>query len=385
MTGKSDTVMRLFLEPVDVALFRDGRSFTAGSDHRARSLFPPNPSTVLGALRSKLLMDTGVSLTAFAKRQDEAHVAKDQMGWPGEAPPFALCGPFIARVERDANGCVCQIRPYYPLPADVVEVGQAYHVLKPIAPGVDLPFNANWPDNTLCPLWLPGTEKQREGEGWLDEQTLQACLGGTVPAKTEVWPDERLFARESRFGVGIDSRRKRYQDGLLYQVEFIRPREGVGLAVDIVEGAPRFDQSGLLSMGGESRTFRYYRLDVPRQPAQPSSQRFKVYFATPAYFKNGWCPKQSWSTWFGGDVHLVAVALRRARAISGVKVDTESQHGGTFPKTGLKFVPAGSIYYFEAKGKITYTGKPVSEFDEDEADSRAGYGAVLFGTWDYLA
>ncbi|HDQ72523.1 MAG TPA: type III-B CRISPR module-associated protein Cmr3 [Chloroflexi bacterium] len=387
MTEK--TVMRLFLEPVDVALFRAGRSFTAGSDHRARSLFPPNPSTVLGALRSKLLMDTGVSLAAFAEKQDEAQVAGDQIGWPDKAPPFALRGPFIAAVEkRDADGNVRRVKPYYPLPADVVKVGKTYHLLKPLALDADLPFDANWPkaDPPLCPLWLSNKEKQNEAEGWVDEETLQALLSGDkdVLTASEVWSDERLFARESRFGVGIDSQRKCYKDGMLYQVEFIRPREGIGLAVDVVEGAPSFDQSGLLSMGGESRPFRYYRLETPGQQVQPPDKGFKVYFATPAYFKCGWLPEK-WSTWFGGDVQLVAVALRRARTISGARVDTKSQQGGTLAKAGYKFVPAGSVYYFKAKGEATYSGKPVSEFDKNDANSKSGYGTVLFGKWDYLA
>lgn len=391
MTEKSDTVMRLFLEPADVALFRDGRSFTAGSDHRARSLFPPNPSTVLGALRSKLLMDTGVSLTAFAAGLPEAQAAIDEIGPRDGAPPFALRGPFIAEVEqRDADDNIRQVKPYYPPPADMVKVGETYHLLKPLVPGTDMPFDANWPetdqpDSPLCPLWLPNDKKQDEAEGWVDEETLQALLGGgqSELAASEVRRDERLFARESRFGVGIDSKRKRYKDGMLYQVEFIRPREGVGLVVDVVEGAPPFDQSGLLSMGGESRPFRYYRLKVSSKQVQPPDRKFKVYFATPACFKNGWLPQQ-WSTWFNGDVRLVAVALRRARTISGARVDTKSQQGGTFAKAGRKFVPAGSVYYFEAESKVTYNGKPVSEFDENDANSRAGYGTVLFGKWDYL-
>ena len=386
MTERDGTVIRLFLEPMDVALFRDGRSFTAGSDHRAYSLFPPNPSTVLGALRSKLLMDTGVSLTAFAEGSDEAQEAVDRIGPRDGAPPFTLRGPFIARVEqRDPDGSIRRVRSCYPLPADVVRIGQDYHVLAPLAPGKELPFKANWPHSDLRPLWLPGTEKQVEVEGWLDERALQACLKGYELDETKVWRDERLFARESRFGVGIDSRRKRHKDGMLYQVEFIRPREGVGLVVDVVEGAPPFDQSGLLSMGGESRTFRYYRLDVPRQPVQPQSVRFKVYFATPTYFENGWLPQQPWSEWLDGDVRLVAVALRRARTISGVKVDTRSQRRGTFPKVGRKFVPASSVYYFEAKGEVSYKGEPVGEFSPNDANSRAGYGTVLFGNWDYVA
>lgn len=51
--------MRLFIRPVDVWLFRDGKPFDAASDHRARSLFPPYPSTMQGVIRSKALVHLG--------------------------------------------------------------------------------------------------------------------------------------------------------------------------------------------------------------------------------------------------------------------------------------------------------------------------------------
>ncbi|MCS6846435.1 MAG: type III-B CRISPR module-associated Cmr3 family protein, partial [Anaerolineae bacterium] len=56
------TTMALFLSPVDVWLFRDGRPFDAGDDHYARSLFPPYPSVIQGAIRSHHLVVKGVDL-----------------------------------------------------------------------------------------------------------------------------------------------------------------------------------------------------------------------------------------------------------------------------------------------------------------------------------
>lgn len=46
----------LFMQAEDVLLFRDGRPFNAGSDHEARSLFPPPPSVIQGVLRSHYLV-----------------------------------------------------------------------------------------------------------------------------------------------------------------------------------------------------------------------------------------------------------------------------------------------------------------------------------------
>jgi hypothetical protein len=49
-------VTTLFLEPLDVWLFRDGRPFMAGQQFRAASRFPPSPLVVQGALRAYHLM-----------------------------------------------------------------------------------------------------------------------------------------------------------------------------------------------------------------------------------------------------------------------------------------------------------------------------------------
>jgi CRISPR-associated protein Cmr3 len=55
-------MMHLLLEAVDVWLFRDGRPFDAGSDHRADSLFPPYPSVMQGVIRSHHLVVKNVDL-----------------------------------------------------------------------------------------------------------------------------------------------------------------------------------------------------------------------------------------------------------------------------------------------------------------------------------
>ena len=49
------------LEPVDSWFFRDGTPFTAGSTSQdnVNSLFPPYPSTIVGALRVAMALDNG--------------------------------------------------------------------------------------------------------------------------------------------------------------------------------------------------------------------------------------------------------------------------------------------------------------------------------------
>jgi len=377
----------LFIEPADVWLFRDGKPFDAGSDHRARSLFPPNPTTIQGVIRSKLLMASGVPLPTYARKDPAAQAVADQIGWPGHRPPFALRGPFIARGMRDSNSSkIHQLTAYLPLPADVVRVGQQYHILQPLC---DNPFRANWPQDGLLPLWLRTNQPIKEAAGWLTWDALVTCLKGTPPTPDQVLNDERLFVHESRFGVGLDSRMKRPQEGLLYQVEFARPRQEIGLLVEVDDSKLttriQLPGDGLTSIGGESRGGRYevVAFSPPTNPwptpGQDGKTRLKLYCVTSAWFARGW-QAADWGNWLSGaNLRLVSAAVRRAQSIGGARIDTESQ-AGNFQKAMYRYVPAGSVFFFEADGPINYTGEPVTDSPDD---GQIGFGQVLAGQWDY--
>lgn len=395
--------MWLFIEPSDVWLFRDGKPFDAGSDHRARTLFPPNPTTVQGAIRSKLLAASGTSLVAFALRDPACQTIADQIGWPGEPPPFSLRGPLVARCERDETGKITGVRRYFPLPADVVKVKgtEQYRVLEPLNGD---PFAANWPQDGLLPLWAWTTDVLTDASGWIDEETLVAYLRGAAALSgTDVLSEEALFARESRFGIGLDSRVKRPEEGLLYQIEFARLRENVGLLVEVDDShlptKVQLPADGPLSIGGESRAAHYTILDSFTPVANPwpalahdGKTRLKLYLASPTWFAGGW-RAADWENWLKGqNLRLVAAAIRRAQPIGGVRVDAMSQAAldprpvprvqhGHFQKAMSRYVPAGSVYFFEADGPITYTSEPVTE----EIDAKQiGFGHVLAGTWNYV-
>ncbi|MDI6893168.1 MAG: type III-B CRISPR module-associated protein Cmr3 [Bacillota bacterium] len=388
----------LFIEPADVWLFRDGKAFDAGSDHHARSVFPPNPSTVQGALRSMLLMASGAPLPDFAlgptmAKHRVSRAISGVIGWPGEPPRFRLRGPFLARRRRDPQGKESYVR-YFPLPADVVKLkkrddgkGVIHQCLAPLR---ESPFGANWPGRGLLPLWARTCGVLEEvAECWVDERTLLSYLrGGGLPSDG-VCAEKSLFVRENRFGVGLDSQTRRPREGLLYQVEFIRPRDGIGLLVEVDDsGLPEqisWPDAGLLSFGGESRAARVtvvqgYELAEQHGPVPgDTGERLRVYLATPARFDDAWTAAD-WSKWFSGpDLRLVAAAVKRIHPIGGVRVDAESQKGA-FQKTMYRYVPAGSVFFLEADGPIRYSGMAVTDSEEDAV---IGFGQVFLGAWDY--
>ncbi len=357
-------MMELFLEPVDVWLFRDGKPFDAGSDHRARSLFPPYPSVMQGAIRSHHLVVKGIDLRNQRAIADEVGTADDFRG-------LRLRGPFIAREE---NGRLIR---YFPVPADVIpdrKTGR-YRLLRPRSRQETPYVLTSAPAGLPMLLWPPEDvepTKQDLGE-WMAEEELLKCLRGEEAVGIK---SDKLFKRENRFGIGRDDATRTTEEGALYEVEFIRPCPNVGLWVQ-VDGYDAWPQAGTLRIGGEGHGAHFRQLKAALgwpQPPDPLPVRFKVYFASPAYFENGWLPKADWGRFFTGPVTLQAVALHRYESIGGFDWAAGSQ------KPARRYVPAGSVYYFACEGRASLRADLVNQAIT-ESGAEIGFGQVIITEW----
>ncbi|MDI7276942.1 MAG: type III-B CRISPR module-associated Cmr3 family protein, partial [Anaerolineae bacterium] len=179
--------MRLFLEAVDVWLFRDGRPFSAGSDHRARSLFPPLPTTVQGMVRSYHLLRQRRDVDL----RDKASV-RAAVGTSTEFPPgFRMRGPFVAREEGEDR----RIWRYFPLPADAAGTEGRYRPLAPVTPPRGVVTSCVLREDEapggyrgLSLLIQQGDPAKQEGEWWLREDELLRYLGGAEAEATPAYP-----------------------------------------------------------------------------------------------------------------------------------------------------------------------------------------------------
>lgn len=373
--------MRLFIEPVDVWLFRDNKPFDAGSDHRAVSLFPPTPQVVAGALRSHHLVVQGVDLR-LPKNSRVRHAYVQQYIQPlvgtAEEPPdgFHLRGPVIARWEAG------KLVRYYPLPADAFLVGHEYRTLVPtVRP--DGP-RTNLPDN-LHLLWITpyerGEEEAAPGGRWLAEKDLLTYLQqGAIPA-SNVIPGAELFITEDRLGIRLQDATRTTEEGLIYQVGFVRLKPQVGLESE-VEGLPERDpnnprpwpERGILKIGGEARAGRYSQLAENQTEPWPQTDgrgltRFKLYFMTPACFSHGWHPAD-WGKWFDPAPRLVASAVSRPLVLGGFDL-ARGIH-----KPSRRYVPVGSVFFFEGEPRLKPGVEAISDFG-----ARLGFGQFIIGRW----
>lgn len=361
----------LFIEPSDVWFFRTGKPFTKGEDQWAATHFPPTPNTIQGAIRSRVLAGWG----GLSHGDDPALV--ERVGNQNGYGKLHLRGPFLAKCERDNGGGVIR---YFPAPLDLMQAKESNKALRRLRVGEWNGCETNLPDDDLHPLLLEEDEAQFEAaQGWLSEGELRKYLKNELPAALE--PDGKLFRTETRLGIQMNMAQRVTKQQQLYQADFIRPQTDVGLALEIgVEGEDKplkalcLPQQGYLALGGEARAAHFWTAGQPQNfPEQKCSQgeKFIVYFATPTYFENGWLPKnKDWSPFFGSQVKLIAAAVGRPALIGGWDLKKRG------PKPIRRYVPAGSVYYFEASNGPITLKTPVTD-NNDEA--RIGFGQAFIG------
>ena len=85
------------LVPDDVLFFRDGKPSSRGDDHYLRSLFPPYPSTLYGALRTRRLLDHDIALQGLSQDtlEEPAWRPHRRAGQLGRARLFGAARPLV--------------------------------------------------------------------------------------------------------------------------------------------------------------------------------------------------------------------------------------------------------------------------------------------------
>ncbi len=364
----------LFIEPLDVLLFRDGRPFSAGMDHLARSVFPPFPSTVAGFLRSRLFREAGFDWRAARERFGD-------LGGPDDFGAFRVEGLFLRRDDTD----------YVPVPNDVVRPkgsadGGPLLLSRPLGLDGAPPITSNFPDGRLRFLWArtAGVVEPAQGFVALDD-LFSRCLLGEPPAR--VLREEDLVGRERRTGIGMDRGRRSAEEGRLFIVEFLRLRDGVGFHVRF-SGVRWAGTSGADTLGGERRPVRWTAIDrFALPPAGPvaekvgASGRFKLVLLTPALFDDGWRPGRRFEEALqeaGVEADLVSAAVGRPVHAGGFDLHRQR------PRPMRRAAPAGSVYFYEVrKGDPSRLAGSWGMRGISDDGWEAGMGLSVLGGWDH--
>lgn len=379
------------LIPDDVLFFRDGKPSTQGQDHALRSLFPPHPTTLYGAVRSHLLRSAGVELDGLHAGNWASRVKglALELGTWGGFGSLALRGPWLVRGEAEV---------LLPAPLDLAIVddkkalGEEARKVGEVGRyrPVDSPSEGSWshPFRLLSPCKLqggewsewnvgPDAEEPVPARGWyLTSTGLAAWSRGGVPAPEDLVHETALWTGEPRTGVGLEPDQRSSREGHLYTFDFIRLRQGISLGFEA--RGTSLAPEGTLRLGGEGRTAC---LEAgPLLPPAPTwaspPERLVLSLATPALSaasSSSGAPGLSARGLLGSASTLAAV-------VPGFLLAGGWDLARGEPKPLRRLVPAGSVFLLDPRGTdlSSLWGANLSE-DGGERLSQQGFGLALLG------
>lgn len=377
--------MRIFIEPNDVLMFRDGRPFSGGDDHFARGSCPPPPSTLYGALRSYILSLKWSEFDSFTNQTEKVpEDIRKEIGTPHELGTLTLKQFLLARKGNTG------IEPVYPMPKDVSrQKGHDKETMYLLSPQefTEVNIKTDMPQGLLH-MWYPTEDALEQSSGFLSSSDMEKYLLDKFPEnsieKKEIIEQKEIFVSEERTGIRKSKSTRSVKEGGLYSVGYFRFQKDAGFIAD-VNGLQSIPGQGILRFGGDHRSARYTKTswhDIPLEPVKKivgEKMRFKLVLMSPAIFTKGWLPgtidSHTMSGQIGGvDVKLVGACLDRPIGIGGFDIARK------MPKVMKKAVPAGSVYLFEVKeGNINELFEKVWLNSISDERAQEGFGISLIG------
>jgi CRISPR type III-B/RAMP module-associated protein Cmr3 len=377
----------LAFTPRDTVVVRDGRSFDAGADASAESVWPW-PSTIAGAVRA-----------AYG------------------AEPESVRGPVLARRTGTGGWSL-----HFPVPADVVQRPGGSPRGYLLRPDPELAGISTDLGDQAGGLLSPPRDlgKVEQVSGWVDAEALSGYLRGGLraagfdldkPTKVQrghaglrryraprtdfpdpAFPDPdplQPLLPETRVGLAR-TRDRGARDGYLYQAIHLRPRDGwaflacCDLAADQDQAA-----RGPTAFGGRGRTADV--ADVtwqpgvgwPQAPDEFPDGRVLLYLATPALWPGGWRPP------IPPEARLAGAAVPAPKPVATASpYSARRDRRPVLDTVTLRWaVPAGAVYLLEfadpaeAKRWASVThARPLGPSLAERLDT-AGFGVVLTGLW----
>lgn len=347
------------LVPDDVLFFRDGKPSTRGTDHYLRSLFPPYPSTLYGALRTRRLADDDVVLAGLRERNWKERLGEklvQELGDWGGFGTLALRDPWLVHegepllpapldlglllepaASAEAPPKIASVVRFLP---DLQVENRWSHPLARMAP-------ASWTGNSWT-RWTspaPGVEPASATGWYLKPAGLQAWRNGGAPAPKHFVRALDLWTVEARTGVGLQSAKRTSEEGLLYTFGFIRLLPGVALGFE-VRGSD-LAAGGRVRLGGEGRTAVLESgPGFPEAGLQAGGDLVVLSYSSPAVSYGGaWPPGFSEArlegTLGGRRLRLVAAAVPGFVPVGG----WDLARGEAKPLR--RAIPPGSVYVFQ--------------------------------------
>ncbi len=282
------------IEPLDTVFFKGSEPMVAGQNHEVHSIFPPMPTTIIGAIRSAVLAQRKIDINRYvdmANRDSTFETLHPLLGVPGR-PGFEIVGPLLSSETKSGN-----IELFFPTPAHwfanekTMNNGKAVAVAaaRQISEYID---QLGITGNVLQPAWVMKPEngdlKSLSGY-WINAAAFKSMKSGkgslvfyelaknVIPENPALLKLDAFVYNEIRVGIALETGTRRVREGHLYTSTQIRLHAGVRMVVGFSEKLipSHLDPSGVLQIGGEQR-IAAYRLQPDNVPDIVSTEQWAM-------------------------------------------------------------------------------------------------------------
>lgn len=319
------------IKPTDSLFFGSGKPFNAGSDSWTDSSFLPNPSVIWGAMFSVLFREKKVTTEDKEKLQ-----IKNIYLYNEEQTTVLIPAPLDIFVDSDGQKYISKYR--------------------------DVDFISNYPLDVISSIETDKEVKPLENN-FIEINSLYQHYVEKYAKNLVLYNFDDVFVADYKIGIKINKRTGTAEDNHLYRIDLTQFQNEWSFLIEY-ECDVAFKESGILKLGGESKTAQYSKVDKPvslqtaneykNQVLQKLENQnyFKVLFKTPTYFEDGWKPKQE---------GLVCANVGKYISIGGWDMEKRGH------KPMKRYIPSGSVYVFKKDDRL--------EINSEDSESYKGFGS----------
>lgn len=309
----------MMIKPTDTLFFRSGKPFDAGADSWSDSSFLPNPSVIWGAMFSVLFKEGKVGV----KDKEKLEIKNIYLCFEkNKVLNFLVPTPLDAFRDKYNNTSIATIKK-----APALSSHASSHISQ-----LD-----KYIDVESC----EGTFMRIDDLFTYYQQHYQLSLFET----------KTLFDQDYKTGIKIDKKTKTSEENKLYRIDLTQFKNESSFLVEYDETKIDFEPSGILKIGGESKTATYKTINPTRVLNAIAEHKkktfekikkdgyFKLYFKTSALLKSAWKLND-----IDGLEPLSAV-VGKYISIGGWDMETGKS------KAMNRFIPAGSVYTYKVEDR----------------------------------
>ena len=349
------------LTPNDSLFFRESRPMESVGGAILESQFPPNPQTLIGALKGYVGEQYGVDFKTVREntKKGKPYTKEGFTMDFGDSNADLSITDMALRHQDTGIGT-----DYYPAPLFVAysETDKQYALIQPSA------------QSTECDLGnvhLPTLPKEKTGykpleNAWLSSKDYTNVLQGKLP--TSQLKKSAILKDEFHLGISIDKESNTAEDHKLYQSMHTRLKQGMQLHLTLRHRKDIQINNGTIRLGAEGRSAQLTIIESPESiTSTPKNNKISLILTTPALFKNTDALHEAIAQ-YGT---LISACLGKTTRMGGWNL-AQNQ-----PREAISAIPAGSTWFVEASPNAC----PPAAIGEQ---TTKGFGIVRCGTWQHL-